>query len=100
MIRLDVVGGGIVGLWVAAAAVRRGHYVTLHEQFSIGHDRGSSFGDTRIFRSAYWEGPEYVSLAHTSAELWEWLSQVSEKNTGYEWHLLCGLTKLRADCRR
>lgn len=79
MIRLDVVGGGIVGLWVAAAAVRRGHHVTLHEQFSIGHDRGSSSGDTRIFRSAYWEGTEYVSLAHTSAELWDWLSQVCGK---------------------
>lgn len=77
MSRIIVVGGGIVGLWTAAVAVRRGHEVILHEQFSIGHDRGSSHGDTRIFRSAYWEGSEYVSLAHVSAEMWHWLSQVS-----------------------
>lgn len=74
---LTVVGGGIVGLWVAAEAAKKDFKVTLFEQFEIGHDRGSSHGDSRIFRSAYWEGSEYVDLAMDSVPLWEWLNQES-----------------------
>lgn len=74
---LTVIGGGIVGLWIAAEAVTRGFKVRLLEQFDIGHDRGSSHGDTRIFRSAYWEGKEYVNLARKSIPMWEWLNSIS-----------------------
>ena len=76
---ITVVGGGIVGLWVAAIAARAGCVVTLYEQFQIGHARGSSHGDTRIFRSAYWEGKEYVSLARSSRVHWEWLDSQSQQ---------------------
>lgn len=75
--RLTVIGGGIIGLWTAAEAVRRGFDVELFEQFKIGHDRGSSHGDTRIFRSAYWEGAEYVLLAERSIPMWDWLNTVA-----------------------
>lgn len=74
---LTVIGGGIIGLWIAAEAVSRGLKVRLLEQFDIGHDRGSSHGDTRIFRSAYWEGKEYVNLARKSIPMWEWLNSIS-----------------------
>lgn len=77
--KVTVIGGGIVGLWVAALAARAGCSVELFEQYQIGHSRGSSHGDTRIFRSAYWEGGEYVSLAHGSRTLWDWLNEQSSK---------------------
>ena len=65
---LTIVGAGVVGLWTAAQAIQRGFKVKLFERFNIGHDRGSSHGDTRIFRSAYWEGKEYVNFAKQSQE--------------------------------
>jgi glycine/D-amino acid oxidase-like deaminating enzyme len=72
--KICVVGAGIVGLWVAAEASKSGHKVELIEKYEIGHDKGSSHGDTRIFRTAYWEGSEYVALAKQSIDMWEWLS--------------------------
>ncbi|HEV2140963.1 MAG TPA: N-methyl-L-tryptophan oxidase, partial [Candidatus Dormibacteraeota bacterium] len=40
------------------------------ERFRPGHDRGSSHGDTRIFRTAYFESPEYVPLLQRAKQLW------------------------------
>lgn len=77
--KITVVGGGILGLWVAAEAARKGFSVRLFEQYEIGHARGSSHGDTRIFRSAYWEGPEYVALAELSLPLWSWLRSIADR---------------------
>lgn len=50
------------------------------EQFRPGHDRGSSHGDTRIFRTAYFEGPEYVPLLQRAHHVWREL----EKESGAE----------------
>jgi len=41
------------------------------EQFGIAHDRGSSHGQTRMIRKAYFEHPDYVPLVQRSYELWE-----------------------------
>src|SRR3990170_3276546 len=87
MMRLTVIGGGVVGLWTAAEAARRGFDVELFEQFEIGHDRGSSHGDTRIFRSAYWEGEEYVHLAERSIPMWEWLNTIAPSRV---FDMMCG----------
>jgi sarcosine oxidase len=40
------------------------------EQFSFAHERGSSHGETRIIRKAYFEHPNYVPLLNESYELW------------------------------
>ncbi len=40
------------------------------DQFRPGHDLGSSHGDTRIFRTAYFESPEYVPLLQRAYPLW------------------------------
>jgi sarcosine oxidase len=77
--KITVVGGGILGLWMAAEATKKGFDVRLFEQYEIGHARGSSHGDTRIFRSAYWEGPEYVALAELSLPLWGWLRSIADQ---------------------
>ena len=66
-----VIGGGINGLSALYHLARLGaRRLGLVEQFSIGHDRGSSHGAARITRSAYGE-PEYVRLMQwVHAEEW------------------------------
>jgi sarcosine oxidase len=51
--RVAVVGAGVMGCASAWALRERGADVTVHEQFALDHDRGSSHGRTRIFRVAY-----------------------------------------------
>lgn len=70
-----VVGLGAMGsaaLWQLAA---RGVRSIGFEQFEPGHDRGSSHGESRIIRTAYFEGAQYVPLAHRAFELWETLQR-------------------------
>lgn len=69
--RVDVVvvGAGSMGSATAWWLARRGVDVVLLEQFELGHDRGSSHGETRIFRFAYPE-PRYVELAMEALPLW------------------------------
>ena len=57
-----VLGLGIAGSSIAAALATRGHRVTGIEQFAPLHDRGSSHGDTRIFRRVPHEGPASTSI--------------------------------------
>lgn len=57
------------------------------EQFDIAHDRGSSHGESRIIRKAYFEHPDYVPLLHRSYELWRQL----EDESGQSLMHLCGL---------
>jgi sarcosine oxidase len=71
--RVIVLGLGIAGSSIAATLARRGYAVTGIEQFSALHERGSSHGDTRIFRRVPHEGDVYVGLAAASLTGWqEW----------------------------
>ena len=54
--KVAIVGAGVMGCATAWALGERGAEVTVHEQFGLDHDRGSSHGRTRIFRVAYPEG--------------------------------------------
>ncbi len=69
-----MVGLGGMGSAAAAALAERGARVTGFEQFSPAHDRGSSHGDSRIVRQAYFEDPAYVPLVRRAYEGWERLS--------------------------
>jgi len=75
-----VIGAGINGLSAAYHLGRLGaKRIGLVEQFSIGHDRGSSHGAARITRSAYGE-PEYVRLMQwVHAEEWPRLERDAGK---------------------
>jgi sarcosine oxidase len=68
----DVVVLGLGGMGSAAAAhlARRGANVVGIEQFTPGHDRGSSHGDSRVIRQAYFEDPSYVPLLRHAYDLW------------------------------
>ena len=57
-----VVGTGGVGSAALFHVARRGLRVLGLDQFPGGHDRGSSHGQTRIIRQAYFEHPDYVPL--------------------------------------
>ena len=70
-----VVGGGGVGSSTAWHLARRGARVLVIEQFHPGHARGSSHGETRIIRQAYFEHPDYVPLLLRAYQLWEELEE-------------------------
>jgi sarcosine oxidase len=69
-----VVGVGAMGSSAAYQLTRRGLRVLGIEQFTPAHALGSSHGDTRIVRQAYFEKPDYVPLLKRSYELWDELS--------------------------
>src|SRR5882724_8265871 len=75
--RFDCIVLGLGGFGSAALyhAAARGLSVLGLEQYSIGHDRGSSHGRTRIIRQAYFEHPDYVPLLLRAYELWDELGQ-------------------------
>lgn len=65
-----VVGLGTMGSMAAWQLARAGADVIGFEQFGIAHDRGAAGGESRLFRMAYHEGPEYVPLLQRARELW------------------------------
>jgi sarcosine oxidase len=69
-----VLGLGGMGSAVAAHAASRGMRVLGIEQFGPAHARGSSHGESRIIRQAYFESPDYVPLLRRSYELWDALA--------------------------
>lgn len=68
----DVIVVGLGGMGSAAAAqlAGRGLRTLGLEQFTPAHDKGSSHGDTRVIRQAYFEDPAYVPLLLRSYELY------------------------------
>ncbi len=73
-----VIGIGGMGSAVLYHLARRGRRALGIEQFAIGHDRGSSHGQTRIIRESYFEHPDYVPLVRWSYDAWRAL----EADTG------------------
>lgn len=69
-----VIGTGGVGSAALYHAARRGLRVLGLDRFPPGHDRGSSHGQTRIIRQAYFEHPDYVPLVLRAYKLWDELS--------------------------
>jgi len=72
-----IVGLGAMGALSAWRLAARGARVIGFERFRPGHDRGSAHGDTRIFRTAYFESPEYVPLLQRAHGLWRDLEHES-----------------------
>ncbi len=73
-----VIGAGGIGSATLDALARRGGRVLGIDRFAPPHDRGSSYGETRIFRKAYMEHPDYVPLARRSEILWRELEERTE----------------------
>src|SRR5262245_7891561 len=64
-----------MGTFACLELARRGISVIGLDQFTPPHDRGSHSGDTRVFREAYAEHPDYVPLAQQAGLLWDRLGQ-------------------------
>jgi sarcosine oxidase len=91
-VKISVVGAGVMGLATARVLARRGHDVVVHEQFEVGHTRGSSHGKSRIFRLSYAER-RWIELAQRAYELWREL----ERESGRQLLLLDGLVDVERD---
>jgi sarcosine oxidase len=70
-----VIGLGVTGGAALHHLARRGLRVTGIEQFTPGHDRGSSHGESRIIRLGYFEHPSYVPLVRAAVPLWRALER-------------------------
>jgi sarcosine oxidase len=64
-----VAGVGAMGSSALYHMAKIGLKVCGVERFIPGHDRGSSHGDSRIVRKAYFLDPSYVPLMHRSYEV-------------------------------
>jgi len=73
-----VLGTGGVGSAAAYQLAKRGAKVMGIDQFPGGHDRGSSHGETRVIRQAYFEHSDYVPLLLRAYELWRELEQAAD----------------------
>ena len=71
-------------------AARRGLRVLGVDRFAPPHDRGSSHGQTRLIRQAYYEHPDYVPLVQRAFALWHEL----ESNSGQSLYNQVGLLQI------
>ncbi|MCH8018637.1 N-methyl-L-tryptophan oxidase [candidate division KSB1 bacterium] len=70
--KYDIVILGVGGMGSATlyTLAKRGLKVCGIEQFDLAHDRGSSHGETRLIRKAYFEHPDYIPLLNRAYDLW------------------------------
>ncbi|MFZ3351807.1 MAG: N-methyl-L-tryptophan oxidase [Xanthobacteraceae bacterium] len=85
-----VVGLGVMGAATARALAQRGQRVVGIERFGIGHDQGSSHGDTRIIRLGYFEHPSYVPLLRCAYRRWREL----ERESGHQLLRITGIAEI------
>ncbi len=72
-----VVGLGAMGSAAAFHLARQGRRVLGLDRFTPPHSFGSSHGQTRIIREAYFEHPSYVPLVQRAYQLWAELEHTS-----------------------
>lgn len=82
-----VLGLGGFGSGAAYHLARRGVRVLGLDQFGPTHDRGSSHGETRIIRKAYFEHSDYVPLLLRAYDMWAELEAESQRQLFWK----CGL---------
>jgi len=84
-VKVAVIGIGGTGSAAARFLAEAGHQVTGFEQFRLGHDRGSSHGESRIIRYTY---PDllYTQMMGDAYPLWAAL----ERAAGEELFVRCG----------
>lgn len=91
--RAAVVGGGAMGSATAWRLTQRGVDVVCFDRYSPPHTFGSSHGESRIIRTAYFEGPWYVPLLREAFGLWREL----EAQTGSDLLTITGALMLGSE---
>lgn len=74
-----VIGLGAMGSAAAYHLARRGLNVLGIDRFHPPHSWGSSHGETRVIREAYFEHPSYVPLVQRAYELWAELEEEAQE---------------------
>src|SRR5207245_9022450 len=77
--RVAVIGGGAMGAATSWRLAKRGVDVVCYDRYSPPHSLGSSHGESRIIRTAYFEGDWYVPLLQEAFTLWRELEASSGK---------------------
>jgi len=93
-----VIGIGGMGASACYHLARREFRVIGLEQFLPAHDQGSSHGETRMIRKAYFEHPDYVPLLKRSYELWAELSQKSARQLYHQTGIFYSLNSTSQIC--
>lgn len=74
---IGVIGVGTMGSMAMWQLARKGVSVLGFEQYGTGHDRAAAGGETRLFRTVYFEGNEYVPILKEAKNMWSQLEQES-----------------------
>lgn len=74
---VGIAGLGAMGSMAALALARRGRSVVGFDRHHPPHHFGSSHGESRIIREAYFEHPLYVPLVRRAYDLWARLERES-----------------------
>jgi sarcosine oxidase len=82
---LAIIGAGVMGLFTADFASRRGASVLLLDQWRMGDPRAASFSLTRSIRNDYLD-PVYARLAFEARQLW----LDFQRQTGESFLIECG----------
>src|SRR5229473_3302725 len=77
--RVAVVGCGAMGAATAWRLQKRGADVVCFDRYSPPHDLGSTHGESRVTRTAYFEGPWYVPLLKETFGMWRELEAESKQ---------------------
>ncbi len=72
-----IIGLGAMGSAAAFELARRGVDVVGFDRFTPPHTMGSSHGDSRIIREAYFEHRVYVPMVQRAFELWHELERLT-----------------------
>jgi sarcosine oxidase len=72
-----VLGVGAMGSATCSALARRGHRVLGIERYDLPHTLGSSGGQSRLIRLAYYEHADYVPLLRRAYAAWDELAERS-----------------------
>ncbi len=75
--RVAVIGGGAMGAATSWRLAKRGVDVVCFDRHSPPHAFGSTHGESRIIRTAYFEGSFYVPLLEEAFAMWRELESVS-----------------------
>jgi sarcosine oxidase len=75
-----LIGGGAMGSAAAWQLTARGQRVLVLDRFRPPHPHGSTHGETRVIREAYFEHPAYVPLVQRAYDLWRELERQTGKS--------------------
>ncbi|MDN5851744.1 MAG: N-methyl-L-tryptophan oxidase [Actinomycetia bacterium] len=78
--QVAVIGTGSIGSMALWQLARAGVSAIGFEQYGIGHDQAAAGGESRIFRTAYLEGAEYVPILQRALGLWRELEAESGRD--------------------